>query len=357
MLNKNDFFNYIKDHVTGYLPPVFENGRIELVEMIKDNDIKLTSINIVKQGENSCPAIYLDSLYKCYTDGKKLDECVADVADIRIERDVSDLVKKLSYLDYSTARKNLMIRMCDPEWNKERLLQAVHTMHGDYAAIYYLRIEQDNVNFATELIKPEMLKSWGVSEEQLHVDAMDAERKRCPILCNITDIIDEMIFGIEPINMFLENESNIPGVMENPLYVLTNADRMNGASLILQEDLLEQIGNIIKTDYYILPSSCHQVMILPAFTEIDITAMTEIVKDINVTEVEPQDRFSEKVQYYSRETKTLENAFRREARLEVEKEKQAGKSIKERITSAKKEVSAVPTAKSGQRTKSMEAEI
>lgn len=355
MLNKNEFFNYIKDHVTGYLPPVFEKGRIELVEMVKNNDIRMTSINIVKQGEKSCPAIYLDSLYELYTNGKKLDECVADVADVRIERDVPELVKKLTCLDYGSVRKNLMIRMCDPEWNKERLSQTVYTMQGDYAAIYYIRIGQDDENFATAAIKPEMLETWGVSMEQLHADAMAANRERNPILCNITEIMDEIIFGIEPKNMLYEKEIFSPGVMENPLYILTNDERMNGASLLLREDLLEQIGAVLKTDYYVLPSSCHEVMILPAFTELDITAMTEMVRDINAAEVEPRDRFSDKVQYYSRDAKTLENAFRREARLEAEKEKQAGKGIKDRIASAKKEVSAVPPAKAGQRTKSMEA--
>lgn len=352
MLNKNDFFNYIKDHVTGYLPPVFENGRIELVEMVKDNDIKLTSINIVKQGENSCPEVYLDSLYEYYTNGKKLDECVADVADIRIERDASDLVK-LNYWDYSIARKNLMIRMCDPDWNKERLLQTVHTMYGDYAAIYYIRIDQDNENFETPAVTPEMLKAWDISKEQLHTDAMAADRERNPILCNITEIMDEIVFGVEPKNMLHEKENIIPGVMENPLYVLTNDDRMNGASLILQEDLLEQIGTVIATDYYVLPSSCHEVMILSAFTELDITAITGMVRDINASVVNPRDRFSDKVQYYSRDTKTLENAFRRDARLEAEKH--AGKSIRDRIASAKKEVSAGPAVKSEQRSKSMEA--
>ena len=47
--------------------------------------------------------------------------------------------------------------------------------------------------------------------------------------------------------------------------------------------------------------------------------MTSMVREINETQVEPEDRLSDKIQYYSREDHVLENAEKREKRKKMEK--------------------------------------
>ena len=51
----------------------------------KNNGLRLTGISIPQGDQRAVPMVYLDSLYMEYVNGKNLDSCVGDVADMRIE--------------------------------------------------------------------------------------------------------------------------------------------------------------------------------------------------------------------------------------------------------------------------------
>ena len=55
--------------------------------------------------------------------------------------------------------------------------------------------------------------------------------------------IKSTIFGEEPENLL--NEKMDMEAMENPMFCLTNKAKMNGASLLLQEDIRKQIGECL----------------------------------------------------------------------------------------------------------------
>ena len=67
--------------------------------------------------------------------------------------------------------------------------------------------------------------------------------------------------------------------MENPMFCLTNKAKMNGASLLLQEDIRKQIGECLGSDYFVIPSSIHEVLILPdngIFQVPELNAMVQL---------------------------------------------------------------------------------
>mgnify|MGYP006866166249 CR=1 FL=1 len=74
-------------------------------------------------------------------------------------------------------------------------------------------------------------------------------------------MVKSMIFGGESENL-LHEKLDIEAI-ENPMFCLTNTQKMNGASLLLQEDIRKQIGECLGSDYFVLPSSIHEVLILP----------------------------------------------------------------------------------------------
>ena len=85
MMNRKEFYEYVKDNVKAYLPKSYEEGEIKLQEVEKNNGLKLTGITIPNGDQRIVPTIYLDSLYQEYINGKDVDSCVGDVADMRIE--------------------------------------------------------------------------------------------------------------------------------------------------------------------------------------------------------------------------------------------------------------------------------
>ncbi len=85
MMNRKEFYEYVKDNVKEYLPESYKDAEIKLQEVAKNNGLKLTGITIPKGDQRTVPMVYLDSLYLEYVNGKDVDSCVGDVADMRIE--------------------------------------------------------------------------------------------------------------------------------------------------------------------------------------------------------------------------------------------------------------------------------
>ena len=126
--------------------------------------------------------------------------------------------------------------------------------------------------------------------------------------------------------------------------------KMNGASLLLQEDIRKQIGECLGSDYFVLPSSIHEVLILPDNGMFEVPELNAMVQEVNETQVERQEQLSDKVQFCDGKTAVMENAERREARLEKEKaaEKATGRTeakggIHGKLEKAKAEIKAKGT--------------
>lgn len=82
-----------------------------------------------------------------------------------------------------------------------------------------------------------------------------------------------------------------------PMFCLTNETKMNAASLILHEDIRKQIGEFMKGDFYILPSSIHETLLVPDNGDFDVKALNAMVKEVNATEVALEDILSVVVVY------------------------------------------------------------
>ena len=90
-----------------------------------------------------------------------------------------------------------------------------------------------------------------------------------------------------------------PAVGEECMYVLTNMTSCNGSGAIFCDELLEKIQTKLDCDYYLLPSSIHEVIIVPDEGGYDRSELDAMVKTINATEVDANDRLADHVFYYS----------------------------------------------------------
>ena len=351
MMNRKEFYEYVKDNVKDYLPDSYQNGEIRIEEVAKNNGLRLTGISIPQGDQRAVPMVYLDSLYMEYVNGKNLDSCVGDVADMRIE--VQDKAAFINMglpdiLDYEKMKDKLQVRICDREWNEERLADKVVTEHGDFAAYYAVNVEENEGGIGSIPVTVNLMNEWGVTAEQIQADTVAADRNRGVVLMDMNEMIKSMIFGEEAENLL--NEKLNVEAMENPMFCLSNAQKMNGASLLLQEDIRKQIGECLGSDYFVLPSSIHEVLILPDNGMFEVPELNAMVQEVNETQVERQEQLSDKVQFCDGKTAVMENAERREARLEKEKaaEKATGRTeakggIHGKLEKAKAEIKAKGT--------------
>lgn len=86
------------------------------------------------------------------------------------------------------------------------------------------------------------------------------------------------------------------------MYVISNKEMKNGATSMFYDDALETLSEKIGTDLYILPSSIHEVIAVSTDFGTPET-LSEIVREVNGTQVSEEEQLSDNVYYYSAATK------------------------------------------------------
>ncbi len=336
-MSKQDFFEYVKDYVTEHLPQNLSHTEVTLSEVFKQNDQQLTGLHFFDPDGRISPVIYLDNFYERYQSGENADNLAREV-----ENTMSDLFDRAmppidvvqvaeTVSDYSKVKGALSIHLCDTELNAHRLQALVHHEISDYSMTYH--IQHPNMETAVA-VRPIMLDSWGITAEQLQADAIATQREsQTPVLIDFNAMMMSTFHGeAAPDNLLASDAEISPPEMGVPykMYVLTNESERYGASLLAQEDVLAQIGEKFGADYYILPSSIHEVILIPnSSDEISIDELSSMVSNANETTISADELLSGKVQYYDRASATLENAAQREARLEQEKQTQRQEPVVE----------------------------
>ena len=254
----------------------------------------------------------------------------------RVPFEVSDL------MDYRQVKPMLAIRLCDPEQNREYLKDKPFTPCGELAAVYRIQVMESKEGVASAVVTDRMMELWGVTKEQLHQDAVAAETERSPVcFYSMEDMMDEIMFSSKPENLFECTEPLDAATM--PMYVLTNASKVNGSGILARDGVLDKIGELLGKNFYVLPSSIHEVLIVPDNGDMQAKELESMVKEVNATQVAPADLLSDKVQYYDRAAKTLgrkqeKGLLERLAENKAQVKEQAEKAPKEK-TAAKQEPS------------------
>lgn len=313
MMNRNEFINYVAENVRLYLPQTFESAQVSVVESIKENGRKIPALLIRRQGDILVPSILLEGAYNDYKSGKSLEACVKWIADLRVKYDNPKCLSDLRYVkDYEAIKNKLKIKLCDLELNRDWLKDKAYTLHGDFAAVYYVVIyEGKEQDFSTPVVK-QLMEEWNISLKQIHEDALLSERAKQAFLFEMDDYISSVMTGNGNIRNLLDGKATWhPETAETPMLCLTNSNLRDGASMILQEDIMKQAGEIIGSDFYVLPSSIHETLLVPDTGIVDTSRLSWMVKEVNETRLDLCDRLSDKVQYYDRAKGVFENAERR----------------------------------------------
>ncbi len=152
-------------------------------------------------------------------------------------------------------------------------------LDGIEAYLYIPFTEGKHIIITEELLKPADLtpdEAWNIAE-------VNTAKKA--VLVNLNSILAELSDG----------EYEETAMNETPLYVLTNKNKMCGASAILNKNILREFGHKHNTDKIVVfPASIHEMLIMPYKEDYDMNAMSMLVKTINETQVEPHERLTDK---------------------------------------------------------------
>ncbi|MBQ6223438.1 MAG: hypothetical protein IJJ44_12570, partial [Solobacterium sp.] len=92
------------------------------------------------------------------------------------------------------------------------------------------------------------------------------------------------------------------------MVVVTNSNMAYGASALFYDGVMNRVADRIGGSYYVLPSSVHEVICVPAY-RMEWTDLQSMVRNINDTVVSDEDVLSDNVYYYDADTGALLKAY------------------------------------------------
>lgn len=269
---------------------------VRLHNTIKNNGIRLTGLAIQESDSNIAPCIYLEDFYSDYEEGdKNIEDIAEEIICFYHKNRVTHDFNVSMLTDYSRVRPVLRGRLINTERNAERLKAMPHREFFDLSLIYCVEIPgPDNQGVGNIQVWDEHMELWGVTEQELYSRVMEnmAAFDRASIV-NMADILTNMQEC--PVEMAAEEIF--------PMYVLTNQSKCNGAVQILNSMALEEAAGIVGSDFFILPSSIHETILIPAVESGGTPAdLARMVHEVNETVLSEDEFLSSHVYRYCTRT-------------------------------------------------------
>lgn len=273
-----------------------ENTTISIHSVLKNNHVVLDGLTIQEQGINISPTIYLEYYYEEYLHGKSIKDIHNSLIEVYEKNRSKENLDLSFFTDYQKVQHHIIYKLIHYEKNRELLRKVPHFPYLDFAVVFCCLLLDTPTGNASILIQNHHLDLWNITPNDLYTLA----HKNTPIL-----LPGEVISMEELLNSFVTIEQLFSldefDFKENcPMYVLTNKSRLFGASCILYPDILAEFANKLNSDLYILPSSIHEVILLPENYTDDISTLNEMIQDANSTQVLDEEILSDHAYLYSR---------------------------------------------------------
>ena len=340
----------------------YESFKKEFTEDIKeklyemgygDVDIKINNIkkvnrdyeamNVVPEGGVMGVSFNLEEIFTKFEQSGDYDSVlknttsfVANGIDTAPKTDIDNL------LNYEEMKNKLSIEVISAEANKELLLNIPHDRIEDLAAVYRFVLKSESTGKASILVSNEMMQKMGITHEQLKNDALyNAPIIRPAVIKGMNEVIKELM-GKEAYEL-----ANGTGNVEESVYVATVPDKDSGAGVLSYQNFMDQAAERVGGDFFILPSSIHEILIVKDDGEMKAELLRNMVQQINRTELMPEDKLSDNVYHYDSKEHIFELAEKFEARQKekmkgIEMKADSRDSVIKDMKSKQKEVSKMP---------------
>lgn len=271
MTNVNEIINALKEEL---------NAEVTTQDIVKAGDKTLTGIIIrPTTGTNISPTIYLWDGYE--------SEPLEDVVDKILMQYEKYKVKETINIDFITdwnkAKGKILTKLMNPVTNEKYLADKVTYPYVDLAAVFYIPVfENESEGQGSVVVRKDFLEKWGVTAEEIFNTAVENTRKEV--------MIEDMMEMFKVMGMPIpENDPNIP------MIILSNKTKVAGAGVLPSalDEISERYGKC-----YIIPSSVHEMIIIPDDGNGDVDALNAMINDVNIQCLSDEDYLSNHAYYF-----------------------------------------------------------
>lgn len=258
----------------------------------KNNGQKYTGLVIQDGNNNLAPVFCLDFLYKEFVTNEKT---VSDIAKT-IHDDYQNIKSRHEYsemqnIDLSDWRDRVFMVVVNHDMNEDMLRDCPHIDFFDLSIVFRYFVSANSKGFSSFVIHNDTLVDCSLNElfEAAGKNTFKIFEPKCIELAELF----RTKFGVYDDNM----------VTGNFTYVVTNKYELFGSNCIVNLDYLKELSELYANggDFYIIPSSVHELLIITDFVNDPKFAAHALntISEVNKTAVKDGDILSYNLYKYN----------------------------------------------------------
>ena len=319
-------------------------ARFDMKSVEKLNNEGYDAVTVTPADSNIGVTLNVEAFYKAHESGASMDEVVSKASDTVIRGfDNQPSIDVASLMDYEQMKDKLIMEVVSTEANADMLANVPHVEMEDMSVVYRFVIDSNDDGRATILATNNMIEAMGVTPEQLHEDALkNAPELKPAVITGMSEVMAEMM-GMSPEEMAMMGMPTDPA--DEQMFVATVPDKIHGAGVLAYQDFMDQAAERVGGSFYILPSSLHEVLLVPDNGQMNLQDLEAMVREVNATQVAPEDKLTDNVYHYDAEAKVFElgeKFVEREAAKDAVEKSEEKSSVLGDLKAKKEEVAKQP---------------
>lgn len=302
-MNYLEFQEEIRSTIENIMEDKYE---VSIQNVMKNNDVWLTAILIrEKNTHGAVPTIYLEDYYEMYTAGIEISDIVNSILALYHKQMGRVNITFEDFDDFSKVKDKVMFKLVNYERNISGLEKIPYIKTLDLAMVFYILWENEIGQQLSSVVRDVHMEMWDVSIDELYEAAYENTLGKLSVsVRNMKDVICDIYMNMkrdgenspEIEQQYLEELNE----KEYPMYVVSNKARFLGAATILYKQVLNYLYEKLEGEFYILPSSIHEVIAV-SNVELSEDELKKMVTEINENEVDYLEVLSDSVYRYNGE--------------------------------------------------------
>ncbi len=266
-------------------------------QMVRKNNKELHGLIIRTPGNRIAPVFYYEDFYKAYKKGTTIDECVKQIVSFVERKSVpgNDFGEKLTHWESNCDK--LILKMINYKNNRNLLMNTPFRFFGDMAVIVQIYMNDPVIGKGAITVDNELMRIWSVSRSTLFDRAIE----------NMKQYHVKMVDLMEISLVEEEYDSDAPRI-----FVVSYDADFHGASVMLQTDILLDFARNRDMDFYVMPVSTHEILLIERREEMENEVILEMLKSINSDERLVDNMLSEEVYRLDRQDDRIRSLYSNE---------------------------------------------
>lgn len=285
----NEFLNCLAEEIKKLIP---NDSELRINTVQKNNGVLFHGISILTKDVNIAPTIYLDSLYRKYQEkGTDFETMAREFLDFYESTKFKKGIDASFFLNFENVKERIVFKLINSKLNQSLLRKIPHKPFMDLEMVFYYIWDQKELENATVLIHNSHCEMWNVKPDEL---IKLAKRNTERLLPCETIKMEKIVVDMMKVPEDYFSEQGI----DMKMYVMTNSTRSYGAATLLYDHAICEFAYTYGKNIFIIPSSVHELILIPDDGQIQADMLNEMVREVNHTQLDAKEVLADHIYYY-----------------------------------------------------------